>query len=326
MDEIFTDDIRRQLNERRDRLTAALHSQGEHRQLIALLRDVDRALGKLTDGTYGLCEKCHEPIEAERLAIDPLIRNCLDHLTEAEQHQLAYDLSLASQVQQALLPKRNLRVRGWSVAYHYEPAGHVSGDYVDVLPSADGVFLFVVGDVTGKGIAASILMSHLHATLRTLVNADLPLGDLLTQANRLFCEGTTSRYFATVACGRATVDGSVEICNAGHPSPMLLHGETVTAIRSSALPLGMFCHTTFPSRQIQLHEGDTLILYTDGITEARNEHEEMYGEERLDAVLRSQGNATPEEILKACLQDLRDFRGTAPLLDDTTMLALRKGD
>jgi len=182
------DDIRTQLSERRNSLATAMERMGRSDHLTHLLREVDDALGKLNKGTYGICETCGDAIEGERLAIDPLIRNCLDHLTPMEQRILEHDLDLAHQVQSAFLPKRGARLGPWSVAYHYEAAGPVSGDYLDIVPLQHdpGSFLFLMGDVTGKGVAASILMSQLHAIFRSLSRSMLPLGELLKQANRLF--------------------------------------------------------------------------------------------------------------------------------------------
>src|SRR5260370_8803793 len=109
---------------------------------------------------------------------DPLVRFCLDHLTNAEQRALESDLSLAARNQRALLPKAGLAPDGWDARYHYQPAGMVSGDYCDLFET-DGGLLFMLGDVSGKGVAASRLMSHLHPPFRTLAPTGLPLVRLL---------------------------------------------------------------------------------------------------------------------------------------------------
>src|SRR6185369_2759205 len=112
-------------------------------------------------GTYGYCEVCKDPIEADRLLADPILRFCIDHLTPAQQHDLQEDLKLAARIQKGLLPQA-ISFDGWEVCYHYEPAGVVSGDYCDLIPSQSGDLYFVVGDVSGKGVPASMLMAHLH--------------------------------------------------------------------------------------------------------------------------------------------------------------------
>lgn len=320
------EDIRSQLTERRNSLESAMRRMGSSAQLVHLLREVDVALGKLNKGTYGICETCGEAIEQERLTIDPLIRNCLDHLTASEQRVLEHDLDLAYQVQSALLPKRGATLGPWNVTYHYEPAGPVSGDYLDIVPLRDdpGSFLFLMGDVTGKGVAAAILMSQLHAIFRSLSRSKLPLGELLNQANRLFCEGTTSRYFATIVCGKVSTDGDLEVSNAGHCSPVILRPEGVQTIGSTALPLGMFCEGAFASATIRTAPGDKIVVYTDGLIEARNARDELYGEERLLSLLKRKTDLPPDQILKECLDDLQAFRGQSPKLDDTAVMILSR--
>src|SRR5712692_6832976 len=134
--------IREQLLDRREKLQNAVarFSQPEH--LVELLQDVDAALDRTKDGSYGLCKTCHDPIEPERLLADPLIEYCLDHLTFDQRRSLEQDLELAAQIQLALLPKNDLSLDGWQVHYHYEPAGAVSGDYCDLATDPSNGDLF----------------------------------------------------------------------------------------------------------------------------------------------------------------------------------------
>src|ERR1700732_4284771 len=207
--------LRTELEQRRERLHEALHSPAADASLSELLKAVDTALSRLGQGTFGLCETCHSSIEAERLLADPLVRFCLDHLTSAEQRALESDLSLAARIQRVLLPKPGLAPVGWEVCYHYQPASMVSGDYCDLFEMDDGL-LFMLGDVSGKGVAASMVMSHLHATFRSLAEACLPLDRMVQDANRIFCESTLAGQFATIVVGRASRDGSVEFVSAWH--------------------------------------------------------------------------------------------------------------
>jgi sigma-B regulation protein RsbU (phosphoserine phosphatase) len=299
---------------------------GQSDQLLHLLEEVDAALEKIQKGSYGLCEVCNESIEEDRLEVDPLLKNCLPHLTEAEQRLLSYDLDLASQVQSKLLPKRGFATNAWDTAYYYQPAGAVSGDYVDIMGAdgSEGCFCFVVGDVTGKGVAASILMSNLHAIFRSLTTSSVSVGPLLEQANRLFCEGTTSRYFATIVVGQATSSGALEISNAGHPAPVLIQGNRVQTIPSEGVPIGMFCRGVYASTKLETAPGDTLVLYTDGLTEARNLSDEEYGEARLLSLLEKVNSLSPTDLVKALVADVKAFRSGAQVLDDTAILVLRR--
>src|ERR1700720_1000026 len=143
--------LRTELEQRRERLHEALPSPAADASLSQLLKAVDTALSRIDQGIFGLCEECHDSIEPERLLADPLVRFCLDHLTSAEQRALESDLSLAARIQRALLPKPGLAPVGWGVRCRYQPAGMVSGDYCDLLETEGGL-LFMIGDVSGKGV------------------------------------------------------------------------------------------------------------------------------------------------------------------------------
>jgi sigma-B regulation protein RsbU (phosphoserine phosphatase) len=317
--------LRTELEHRRERLQEALHTPAADASLSQLLTAVDTALSRMDQGTFGLCDTCHESIETERLLADPLVRFCLDHLTSAEQRALESDLSLAASIQRALLPKQGLAPAGWDVRYHYQPAGMVSGDYCDLFET-DGGLLFMLGDVSGKGIAASILMSHLHATFRGLAEAGLPLDRLVQDANRIFCESTLAGQFATLVVGRAAHDGSVEFISAGHLPVLHLHGDGATPRDSTGVPLGMFCDTRFPVHRLALAHGDVLFLYTDGLTEARNRAGAEYGLHRIRTLAARHTTMEPAGLISECLQDLLSFREGLKQSDDLTLLAVRRAD
>jgi len=139
---------------------------------------------------------------------EKLIRKQSKIRQRLQRAELQRDLDLASQVQRNLLPQAGLRARGWETSYHYAPVGPVSGDYCDLIPS-DGQLFFVLGDVSGKGVAASILMTQLHALFRSLTAVALPLGQIVTQANRVFCESALAGQYATLMCGQAKPSGEV---------------------------------------------------------------------------------------------------------------------
>lgn len=324
MEILNTDYIREQLQERRTKLQQAIPQINEAELLRKLLNEVDIALEKIAKGTYGQCETCHDAIEPERLIVDPLIRNCLDHLTQTEQRALEHDLDLAGEVQKNLLPKRGLHLHGWETVYHYEPAGSVSGDYCDLIDMGDSLYFFV-GDVSGKGVAASILMAHLHAIFRSLVHAQHPFEKLMGEANRLFCEGTLTSLFATLVCGRANTGGEVELANAGHVPPLIVRNGAIETIAPTGIPLGMFCNSQYTTQRFLLKGGDTLVLYTDGVTEERDGAGEFYGEQRLRSLLESSTTQTCDNLLKLFVDDLKAFRSGKPKTDDVTMMVVRRG-
>lgn len=319
--------LHNQLMTRRERLEAALREEPRASALQNLLEQVDAALERMTQGTYGLCESCHEPIEQERLLADPLVCYCLDHLTREEQLALQRDLELAAEMQRSLLPPNHVHVNGWEVNYHYRAAGVVSGDYCDIIrpPQAESV-LFVVGDVSGKGVAASLLMTQLHGMLRSLASVGLPLDEAIARANRLLCESALAGQFATLVCGRAGAGGRVELCNAGHLPALHVGRDGVRRIESGGLPLGMFCTQRYPLESVKLEPGDALVVFTDGFTEAQAGGGTEYGVERLEEFLATRRGLTAGELTQACLADLGAFRGGTAAHDDLTLLTLRRAN
>jgi phosphoserine phosphatase RsbU/P len=317
--------LRTELVQRRERLHEAMHSPSADTSLSELLKAVDVALSRLDQGTFGICEKCHSSIEAERLLADPLVRFCLDHLTSTEQRALESDLSLAARIQRVLLPKADLAPVGWELSYHYQPANMVSGDYCDLFEMGDGL-LFMLGDVSGKGVAASMLMSHLHATFRTLAEASLPLDRMVQDANRIFCESTLAGQFATIVVGRATRDGAVEFVSAGHLPVLHIHCDGATPKDSTGMPLGMFHDARFTVHRLKLADGDSMLLYTDGLTEARNGAGAEYGRQRIRALAARHAGTNPAGLISECLGDLLSFGEGSKQTDDLTLLAIRRAD
>jgi sigma-B regulation protein RsbU (phosphoserine phosphatase) len=318
--------VRAELESRRERLRAAMDRHGEAPSLHDLLHEVDAALARVDGGTYGACEVCRDPIEPERLRADPLLRNCMDHLSRRERLSLEQELDLARRVQGAMLPERALSAGPWEVAHHYEPAGAVSGDYCDLVTSKDerGDLLFLLGDVSGKGVAASILMSGLRAIVRSLAESRPSPATLVARANRLFCESLLPSHYATLVCGRASAEGEIEVCNAGHCPPLVASGGEVSEIAATGIPLGLFAGVEYESHRLRLHPGDTLLLYSDGVSETRNTEDEEYGPRRLANFLSGRRSLAPPALLDACRADLGTFHGAADMADDLTLMAVRR--
>jgi sigma-B regulation protein RsbU (phosphoserine phosphatase) len=277
----------------------------------------------LNAGTYGLCKVCHDPVEAERLIADPLAQFCLDHLSPREQQMLERDLELAARIQAELLPKPEFSFGSWQVARHYEAAGPVSGDYCDLAPDGDGSLFFMLGDVSGKGVSAAMLMTQLHAMFRSLKSVGLHLTQIVERASRLLCESSLPTQYATLVCGKADAAGAVEICNAGHLPVLWLNGGDVKTVDATGLPVGVFSEQEFSSHTLRLQPGDSLLLYTDGLSEARDVHGAEYGVERLAKLAPAIRASSPRAMISACLEDLKRFSGGARKSDDLTIMAVR---
>jgi phosphoserine phosphatase RsbU/P len=312
--------LRDQLVLRREKLNAAI-ARSQTANLVQLLEQVDKALEKVNVGTYGICEHCLGTVEAERLMTDPLAKLCLDCLNPSEARALEQDLALAARIQAGLLPCADTTAAGWNIAFHYQAANLVSGDYCDLMPYGKDLY-FMVGDVSGKGVAASLLMANLHAMFRALIPTGLPMPQLVGRANRIFSESTLPMHYATLVLGRAGADGEVEICNGGHLSPLHISASGVKAIQSCALPIGMFLDQEFPSTRLNAAPGDSLVLFTDGFTETSGAGGAEYGDHRLESVLHSRHGHCSRQLLDACVKDLHSFRDGSSTLDDQTLMVL----
>jgi sigma-B regulation protein RsbU (phosphoserine phosphatase) len=314
--------LRAELLGRREHILSMEPGTDGARSAKQLLGEIDTALARMEAGAFGVCLSCHTPVEAERLLQDPTVEVCLDCLSPAEQRALERDLTLAAQIQRGLLPRRDLAPLGWRVRYHYQPAALVSGDFCDLLETDSGL-LFLFGDVAGKGVAASMLMSHLHATFRALADTEQSVERMATLANRLFCESTLAGQYATLVVGRGAKDGSVEFVSAGHLPVLHVRSGGAMSREATGYPLGMFCKAEFALHRMSLLPGESLLLYTDGVSEARNSADEEYGLERVLEVASRCASLSPEELIENCLSEVSRFSGARKATDDLTLLALQ---
>lgn len=316
------DFLQSQLEVRKRRLESAIALAPDNANAEALLREVDSALDRFAAGTYGMCETCHDTVERDRLLADPLLCYCLDHLTDKERAALQRDLDLASELQRGLLPPADLSAAGWETSYHYAPIGPVSGDYCDLYPWGGSLY-FMLGDVSGKGVAASMRMTQLHALFRSLIGMGLPLAEIVVHINRFLCDSALAGQYATLVCGRANPEGGVGLFNAGHLPAIVGQGGAVRLLESTGLPLGMFRDASFTSSHVSLGAGDVLFLFTDGLSETVGADGE-YGVERVASLMGRMSPDCAAGLVSACLEDLRRHAGGYPGMDDVTLLALRR--
>ena len=312
------------LSAKREHLATLAQDRADGR-LVELLRRVDAALGAVEVGDWGLCAVCRDPFTPATLRQDPLRSVCLECLSPPERQALQRDLHAAARTQHALLPPAALAWQGWELAYLWEPRGVVSGDHVDLIVSEapESPLHLLLGDVAGKGVAASLLQAHLHALFRALVPQGPSLGGLVEKANRLFADATSAASYATLLALRLEVCGDLSLVNAGHPRPLLADARGVRPVEGGDLPLELFAGSAYKEHSLHLEPGQTLVLYTDGWTEGAVEDEE-FGIGRAAAALRRAGSLPLPELLHACRADLEAFLGGAPKGDDLTLVALRR--
>lgn len=318
-------EIQAQLIERKRKLSDTLNTGKATAGLAQLLIQVDAALERINNGSYGICEVCHEPIESDRLLADPLATFCLSDLDKAQQKLLEDDLNLASKIQNKLLPENNIKHGGYEISYHYSPAGPVSGDYCDIVLSKNNIeeIFFILGDITGKGIAASMLVSHLHALFHSLIDLNLPLVKLMERANRLFCESALYSHFVTLICGKLNGGGEVEICNAGHCLPILIRKDGIVPLDSNGLPLGLFHQSEYTVSKFYLDREESIFIYSDGLSEARRDEEE-FGVERINRIASLNYYSQPVEIINYFKSSLNEFIGNSTGQDDLTLMSIKR--
>ena len=323
MEELQLSSIREQLNVRKERLNEAVKQIPDRSNLIGLIQQVDNALQKLDHGTYGICEVCNDHVEEDRLFIDPLVSVCIGCLDEAQRHALESDLEFAAKIQRNLLPRNHQSLSGWDFSYHYNPAGPVSGDFTDIIPLNDNSVIFIIGDVSGKGISASLMMSHLHGLIHSLLSFGLPVNEIIKKANRLFNESTIHSNYATMVIGRAYADGTIEIAVAGHNPPLLVKNNNVKSISATGVPVGLFSDAEYGVNKFTLDKGDAILLYTDGLTES-SVNEIEYGEQRVIEQLASTNGSAPRVLIDQLINNHRTWLQDSKPSDDVTVLAVKR--
>jgi len=244
---------------------------------------------------------------------------------EAEQDRIEGELALARQIQARLLPGEVPSVPQTDLAGLYVPARQVGGDYYDYIPLSRNRVGLIVADVSGKGVPAALLMSSFRAALLSQNLDDYGPARVMQRLNAFLYRSVETGRFVTAFLGVLDPQsGRVVYSNAGHNPPMLLSPDgAMNELEEGGLILGLFADTEYEQAEVQMKTGDLLTLYTDGVTEAANEDEELWGEERLLQLLRETHRAPCRRILHEVLGEVRAFSGSVGPSDDITMVVAR---
>lgn len=249
-------------------------------------------------------------------------------LNEREQAltRMQEEVRLASRIQLDLLPKEPPSLPGYEIVGSTMPAQAVGGDYFDFISIDDHRLAFCLGDVSGKGLPASLLMANLQATLRGQTLLKSSPKECLERSNFLLFQSTSPEKFATLFYGILdTQTHSLSFSNAGHDPPYVLRdGAEPARLIDGGIPLAIFKDFSYEQGEIALNPGDTLALYSDGITEAMNAGEEHFGEERLAAILLEHSKIAPRELMELVLSAARAHAGTTPQSDDMTLVIIKR--
>jgi sigma-B regulation protein RsbU (phosphoserine phosphatase) len=332
-----TEDIRKGLTETRENLDHWIETTPEAKRygqccaeddtcVRQHMQVIDESLEKIQDGSFGVCEICHEAVDDALLRMDYTSTVCLGHFSEEELRQLESELELSQVVQRGLLPQAAPRIPGLTVAAFSRPAQIVSGDYFDFVEFSDGDHGIVMADVSGHGVSAGMLISSLQTAFQTLAPTSASPLDVLERINHLYAHNIKFTTFVTVFFGKFEPSTrKFRYANAGHTSAYLQRAaeSDVEMLHPTGPAIGLMEGFAVRAAEVQLQQGDTLVLYTDGATEATNEEGAQYSMDNLAKVIGINRLLAPEQLIQKVVQDVTAFTKGSQLADDLTLIAAR---
>lgn len=230
---------------------------------------------------------------------------------------------MAREVQSALIPEEFRPARHFEVAGSCVPCNDLGGDYVDQFELRDGRTAFIVADVCGKGIAASLLAAALQGALAAEIDEARPLGEVVQRVNRVMCRLAPLGKFISMLVCVLDARGTLSFVNAGHCPLALVRSTGVEQLVTKGLALGIEASIPYATGSVDLRSGDAFVLYSDGVLECENPARELFGSDRLDATLAANRNLTATAMLAALLSTVDRFRDGARVSDDSTVLIVR---
>ncbi|HUU45059.1 MAG TPA: GAF domain-containing SpoIIE family protein phosphatase [Acidobacteriota bacterium] len=287
-------------------------------RLIGILNLFNKTGGEITNEDARLAaiiaSQCAQVIENARL-----------YTEEQKLQRLQEDVRNATVIQEMLLPQKPPSIPGADLAGVSHPARDVGGDYFDFIDLGEGRWGIAVGDVSGKGLPAALLMANLQAVMRGCAITAGSVADCVAATNHLLVASTDSKTFVTLFY--AVFDGATRTltyCNAGHNPPMRLRVDGSIEELSVGGPIsGAFSWATYEEAVITLDQGEHLVIYTDGVTEAEDPTEEQFGEKRLAELIQGQSSAPAQTLIDRVVAEVLKFQQDAPVMDDITVVCLR---
>jgi sigma-B regulation protein RsbU (phosphoserine phosphatase) len=294
------------------------------------LQTKDRIIGLIyVDSPFVLREFAKDDLELLTVITNvAAIRIENVRLAEVEEGEriMKRDLSQAAEIQQRMLPEQAPNVPGADLAGYNAACRTVGGDYYGFFHYDGGRAALALGDVSGKGMPASLLMMALHARVQVLAEDPGDLGGFMSRLNKATCANCPSNRFITFFfCILDAASGELRFANAGHNPPILVRANGNAEMLEGGGPvLGILSIAPYSEAQARVEQGDMLVLYSDGVTEANNPEYDEFGEDRLIEVLRQNRHLPAQGIVKAVTKALAEFAGTAPQADDITLVVARR--
>jgi len=246
---------------------------------------------------------------------------------EQRMKEIERELRAAARIQQRLLPAEPPQVPGYDLCGYNRPCFDVGGDYFDYLLRDPATLSIVVGDVSGKGMGAALLMASIQASLHAHASTSASVEELVSQLNRAVCRNSELEKFCTFFYGEVDVgSGTLRFCNAGHNPPLLVRaaGGAVEKLIGGGMVLGFEPDVSYVTLEVRLEPGDLLVAYSDGVTESMNLDEEEFGEERLIEIVRACSEEPVEQVRHRVDAAVAEFVGEASPFDDYTLVLLRR--
>jgi serine phosphatase RsbU (regulator of sigma subunit) len=246
--------------------------------------------------------------------------------TLEEQKRSVAELTLAQETQESLLPRYLPQFENFNIHAFNSPTRYVGGDFYDFLQLSSGEWMGVLADVSGKGISAALLSSMVLGALSMEFHSGTDPQEVLNRVNRLLCEKSLPEQFVTLFLFVLSPNGHGQFISAGHNPAYLFRSSTgrVERLLSDLFSLGMFDFATFQASPVFMCKGDVLVVYSDGLTDARNRQGEMFGEERLLTLIRQQAPSGSQELEQGLLKAIREFTQDVPQTDDITFVVVEK--
>jgi serine phosphatase RsbU (regulator of sigma subunit) len=246
--------------------------------------------------------------------------------TLEERKKSEQELALAQQTQESLLPRFLPQFENFRIHAFNNPTRYVGGDFYDFLQLSSGEWVGVLADVSGKGISAALLSSMVLGALSMEFHSGTPPQEVLNRMNRLLCEKSLPSQFVTLFLFLLSANGIGQFISAGHNTAYLYRSATgnIEDLISDALGLGMFHCSSYPSRTLHLNKGDILVVYSDGLTDAHYQQEEMFGEERLLKLIQQEAPSGSHALEQKLLQAIEAFTQGMPQTDDITFVIVEK--
>ncbi len=240
--------------------------------------------------------------------------------------KMQQEVGLAAKIQMDLLPRSNPGLHGYDIFARTIAAQSIGGDYFDFISKSDGRMALCLGDVSGKGLPASLLMANLQATLRGQTLVSQHPSECLLRSNKLLFESTSPEKFATLFYGVLNIQHHrMHYSNAGHDWPMLIGKDnSIQRLKTGGLMLGLIQQAEYEDEEIQIQLGDVLVIQSDGVSEAMNSANEQFGEERLQSLLLEHKAKSAEEIIDIVVKEVRKHAGAHPQSDDITIMVIKR--